>query len=290
MSNDTRAPRAGDALQFDAAVHPDASTASATHPTCAHCKAEITDRYYDVQGTVACARCRAAVVALLNRGTPGGRATRAVVFGLLAMIAGAALYLGIAIATGMEFGLIGILVGFMVGWAVRRGAHGRGGRRYQLLAAALTYVAIAVTYIPQYMHYEEQARKAAAPAASDSAAGQRTASDGASATVASATEASVTSEAASASAAAPDASGSHPAAKASGGQLVLFAAVGFIYLAAVSPIKVLLADPSSNLIGLAILAFSIYQAWRMNARREISVTGPFRVTPADGAAGAEVAS
>src|SRR5258707_5564406 len=36
----------------------------------------------------------------------------------------------------------------MVGYAVRKGARGRGGRRFQVLAAALTYASVALAYAP----------------------------------------------------------------------------------------------------------------------------------------------
>jgi hypothetical protein len=46
----------------------------------------------------------------------------------------------------MEIGLISILVGFMVGAGVRKGSRHRGGWHYQLLAVILTYSAIAASY------------------------------------------------------------------------------------------------------------------------------------------------
>src|SRR6266566_11816 len=60
-------------------------------------------------------------------------------------VVGAAVYFGIAALTGYEFGLVAIVVGLLVGGAVRKGSNGRGGRRYQLLAVFLTYTAVVVT-------------------------------------------------------------------------------------------------------------------------------------------------
>ena len=36
----------------------------------------------------------------------------------------------------------------MVGWAIRKGTAGRGGRRFQILAAVLTYWAVGLAYTP----------------------------------------------------------------------------------------------------------------------------------------------
>jgi hypothetical protein len=36
----------------------------------------------------------------------------------------------------------------MVGWAVRKGADGRGGLRFQILAVVLTYWAVGLAYAP----------------------------------------------------------------------------------------------------------------------------------------------
>ena len=48
----------------------------------------------------------------------------------------------------MELGLIAIVVGLMVGFAVRWGSEGRGGWLYQGLAILLTYCSIVSTYMP----------------------------------------------------------------------------------------------------------------------------------------------
>src|SRR5262249_26107046 len=82
-----------------------------------------------------------------------------------AAIAGFALYFGVLKVTGMEIGLISIVVGFMVGAAVRKGSEGRGGALYQVTAVFLTYLAIAVSYsalvIPQFFD-QIKAKQAAA--------------------------------------------------------------------------------------------------------------------------------
>ena len=51
------------------------------------------------------------------------------------------LYLIIAAATGMVFGIVALLIGWMVGKAVFIGSGRRGGRRYQILATLLLLLA-----------------------------------------------------------------------------------------------------------------------------------------------------
>jgi hypothetical protein len=69
---------------------------------------------------------------------------------------GAGVYYGVLALTGYEIGLVAIVVGLLVGFGVRWGSGGIGGRRYQVLAAAITYVAIVSTYVPFFV---EEARK-----------------------------------------------------------------------------------------------------------------------------------
>jgi len=74
---------------------------------------------------------------------------RGAALGVLAAAVGAGIYYAIAEVTGYEFGLMSIVLGLMVGFAVRRGARARGGWRYQTLAMFLCYAAICATYVPR---------------------------------------------------------------------------------------------------------------------------------------------
>ena len=40
------------------------------------------------------------------------------------------------------------------------------------------------------------------------------------------------------------------------------------------------AEPASNIIGILIIAFGLYEAWKLTRRRDETVSGPFTVTPA----------
>ena len=255
-------PSSGEPLQFDAVepAHPGSPAAGGT-PVCAQCRKEIESQYYEIRGHIVCARCKELLAAKLV-GRSGGLA-RAALFGLGGAVAGAALYYAVRVATGLEIGLIAIAVGWIVGRAVQRGAQGGGGRRYQLLAVGLTYVAIASTYVPlliQEVHRrasDEQTHAAGVPAspraASDSGAGDQLSS--------------------------PDnAPGSGVAREKpmtglrSAGALAALA--GFVIAL---PIIANVLDMPSGLLGLAIIFIGLNQAWRMNKRVDLVFNGPYQV-------------
>jgi hypothetical protein len=112
---------------------------------CELCGKNIPDYYYQVSGKTMCKHCQPKIAAELAR-TP--RFWRAAGFGSLAAIAGSLIWYGIIAATGYELGLIAIVVGLMVGGAVRKGSGGTGGLSLQLLAVFLTYTSIVSSYTP----------------------------------------------------------------------------------------------------------------------------------------------
>ena len=135
-------------LQFDRVVSRSAAPGQDAVATCKACGTAINTEYYQINGHVACASCR--VRALNSAKTPGGITPLLVasLFGLGAGIVGAAIYYAVIALANLEIGIVAILIGYMVGYAVRRGAGGRGGRRFQTLAVALTYLSIALAYAP----------------------------------------------------------------------------------------------------------------------------------------------
>src|SRR5947207_5506745 len=135
-----------DPLQFDVAESAASPGSASPNTTCKACSKPITSTYYQVNGSVVCASCRADVDR--PAGTRLHRALRATGLGVLAAVAGSLLYFAVAAVTGREFGLVAIAVGYMVGKAVRKGSRGRGGWAYQTLAIGLTYLAIVSTYVP----------------------------------------------------------------------------------------------------------------------------------------------
>jgi hypothetical protein len=152
----------------------------------------------------------------------------------------------------------------MVGGAVRAGSSGRGGVGYQILAVLLTYFSICANYMPDIfvmLRDEFQQRDDSG----GSAATQPTTTVASAATM----PASAPVEAASATATtAPAAADEKPGA----GMLI----VGIIALLLLMFI-ISLAAPffGGSIIGLLIVAFALWEAWKINKRHDANLTGPY---------------
>ena len=132
---------------------------------CTLCQQPIAASYYRVNGSLACEPC--ATQATPNVLADSNAAfTRAVLYGMGAAILGMILYAIFEIATGIIIGYLAIGVGYLVGKAMKRGSHNRGGRRYQIAAALLTYASVSLAAIPVAIYsYKDHkpAQTAAAP-------------------------------------------------------------------------------------------------------------------------------
>jgi hypothetical protein len=282
MSSDqTKQPAQHQQLQFDTA-DPVSGGATATAISCTACNAEISTSYYEVSGGVVCISCRAQLRRQLTGGSGAGRFAKAIGFGLLAAAVGSALYYAILALTGYEIGLVAIVVGFLVGRAVNHGSQGRGGRSYQLLAVGLTYFAIVSTYIPFIV---KAIHENPPVAAADSTAKTMVRPDSASASVSEAA-ANVAATQQGAPGAVPTAKGAEPKVKRLTIGRAVISLAALVAMAALSP---LLAG-FQNIIGLLIIGFALFEAWRQNRRVELAITGPYRVgTKREGQPPAEAA-
>jgi hypothetical protein len=237
-------------LRFDAADFGHRADASFD---CAFCNLSIDDEYYEVNGQSACPSCRDGFAEMGLQGTPLGRFTRALLLGGIGGLVGAGIYYAVLALSGYEIGLVAIVVGFLVGIGVRAGSGGVGGRAYQVLAVALTYIAIVSTYIPFIV---EELRS------------QVEQTEGAEASSGEPSEV-VTNEA--------DALSAEEPLDEGGGSIAwLFVGLAFLLLLA-------MATPFlaglENVIGILIIGFALYEAWRINARRILEIEGPFRLAP-----------
>lgn len=137
-------PDAG-TLQFRKAETKDAAPGSTD--TCGACKRAFAGQYYLVNGTKVCSPCGRALQEFQRTPRPH-LLLKASVWGAGAALAGTILYSAIAIITDIQFALISILIGYMVGKVIRHACKGRGGRPQQIIAVILTYVSITASYIP----------------------------------------------------------------------------------------------------------------------------------------------
>jgi hypothetical protein len=121
---------------------------AAVETVCANCKQPLSVQYWTVGTASLCERC----AALFKAGPPPEgavlRVFKAVLFGAGAGLAGATLYGLIIYFAKVELALITILIGWMVGRAVKAGSEGRGGLGYQVLSAVMTYVCCMLAYVP----------------------------------------------------------------------------------------------------------------------------------------------
>ena len=133
-------------INFDQAEYVEVSSLQ-----CKLCRQCLEVQYYDLGGTTICALCRDKIQTRRSGDAGSQIFLRAAAFGFAAALAGAVINALIVNLTGFKIGLIAVLIGYMVGRSVSVGSYHRGGRRYQALAMALTYVAICVEYLPQML-------------------------------------------------------------------------------------------------------------------------------------------
>src|SRR5512137_33439 len=139
------ADSAKDGLQFDRADFGDSAPAPMT---CAQCTTPIGSAYFEAAGQVICEPCRYKLEEFLQSKAGIGGVFKALGAGFAAGVAGWIIYYAVLALSGYEFGLIAVVVGFMVGRAVRWGSGNRGGAGFQAMAIALTYITIVSTYVP----------------------------------------------------------------------------------------------------------------------------------------------
>ncbi len=110
---------------------------------CAWCTRGLAENYFQLQSVKICAVCAERARQVIP--TPSAETFRnALLFGTLAAaVAGVAYFMLCRLAEGGLMMFTSIGVGYVIGKAVRSASKGVGGRRYQVLAAVLTYLAVA---------------------------------------------------------------------------------------------------------------------------------------------------
>ena len=135
---------------------------------CAACKRPINGSYFLINRAQVCAECTRKIQDQIPKDTHAAF-VRAVLFGVAGAIAGFALYVIFALATGLVIGFVSLAVGFIVGKAMNFGSRGVGGRRYQVVAVLLTYLAVSMSAVPIAIH-QRGARQAQTQSADAAAA------------------------------------------------------------------------------------------------------------------------
>jgi hypothetical protein len=114
---------------------------------CKACGQPMGGAYYQVNGVMTCAKCAQRVKDKLLQDSHAYFG-RGILFGIGGAILGFAIYVGFALATGLMIGYVSLAVGYIVGKAIVTGSAGRGGRRYQVAAVLLTYMAVSLAAVP----------------------------------------------------------------------------------------------------------------------------------------------
>ena len=219
-------------MQFDQVEAPGPSGP----PACAQCRRPL-DEYFALGGAMFCRSC---VDAYKKR---GGSFGLALLYGAGAALLGTLVWFAILKLTKYELAIIGIAVGLFVGFAVRKGARGIGGWKFQALAMALTYISITASYVPMVF-------KGMVDAAEQKEKKQQELSAGAQAEQAPA---------------APKKPVENP-----GAGMVVFA---FLVVFAIALAMPFLAG-ADNFMGWIIIGIALYEAWKLN--RRVPISGPFR--------------
>lgn len=261
-------------LQFDRMEFE--KTGKMTPPSCSRCAKVFTEDYYETGGKMICGACKSRIENQVSGGSGMVRFVKATALGVPAAAIGAGIYYGISALTGYEFGLVAIVIGLLVGGAVRIGSNGRGGWLYQTMAVVLTYCAIASTYIPYIIEglksepamelnseSVQPGHDTAAPPLSETASRETNPSPALPASTGEAQES-----------ARDQGEIAYPPIMAIGAMLVLFLfAMAAPFLAGFE-----------NIIGLIIIGIGLYEAWKLNKRTEIKINGPFNMAAAPPAA------
>jgi hypothetical protein len=207
-------------------------------PQCVLCKQYIAKTYYHARGHTVCEACAQRIQAGQQK-PPVTSLSRAFLYGAGAALGGCTLYALVAILTGLEIGLIAIVVGVMVGKAVRHGSNGLGGRPQQILAVVLTYFAISTSYIPVFVYHAIKDPSVLEQAKTDSKEG-------------------------------PAVTGKKPAMSP------VAAIVMVLLLAAAAPFFGL-SSGVGGFLTLFIIYIGLQRAWKLTARSDILIMGPYEV-------------
>jgi hypothetical protein len=206
---------------------------------CKACGNLIRGDYYQINGARICPTCAQQIKDKIPKDSPSAFA-RGVLFGIGGAVLGLGIYVGFALATGLIAGLISLAVGFIVGKAMMMGSAGVGGRRYQIAAVLLTYIAVSLAAVPIALSQHMKQKSAQAQSRATTPATSPTVND----------------------------SQTHSP------RMSPAKAVGMLALVGLASPFLALSSPMQGIIGLIILFVGVRIAWRITAARQLSISGP----------------
>jgi hypothetical protein len=133
----------GPVPQFATAEYANAAGAA----TCKACGRALGTSHYRVNGVATCAQCAERIRQQLPKDSHAAF-VRGISFGIGGAVLGLILYVTFVLTTGLVIGIVSLAVGYLVGKAIVMGSKGQGGRRYQIAAGSLTYMAVSLSAVP----------------------------------------------------------------------------------------------------------------------------------------------
>ena len=256
-------PPPTDELQFATAETADGSAQAAADRKCVLCGQPIASTYYALGDQMMCPACRAQVTAP-PQGSGFGRFVKATLLGLGAGLLGAVIWYTIRRVANLEAGLVAILVGFMVGKAVHYGSAARGGRGYQVLAVLITYCCIAANYMPDIFEAVFSEARENREIKQQAAAKEKGDND----------KPNPAANVAANEAASQPADDDLPGVglgESTLGMALLVVVVFALSLAAPFLMGI------ENLIGMLIIGFALWEAWKFAGHQPLPISGPHEV-------------
>jgi hypothetical protein len=134
----------------------DPGTAAEAQVACALCNQQVPAQTTKLaNGHRVCTSCALQLETELAQGSAAAADVlpRAALMGALGALVGAAVWAGVVIITEFEIGYLAVLVGFLAGYGVKRGAGGAHGPRLQKTAVACAVVGLLATKYFLFAHF-----------------------------------------------------------------------------------------------------------------------------------------
>jgi hypothetical protein len=208
----------------------------------------LSDEYWEFSSRPICGNCKGQIAAVLDASRSKATFVRAILLGGATAFGCGIAYAIFVQMTDYQLALITIGIAFVIAKVLRKTSGGAGGRRYQVLAVILTYLASAMGYAPAML----AGLKSSAEEAPANTAG---------------TAAPTTAPRATAPA--------EPSASEGPGALGLLAGAAlFLALTLAAPFLAAMDAP----IGLLIVGFGLWEAWKLTGGVPLVLGGPYRRT------------
>ena len=242
---------------------------------CSVCHRTIRTEYWQVGGDkILCGPCRKIVDETGARANGGAAFGKAFLYGGGAALACGTGYAIFVAVSNFQFALVTIGIGWAVATAIQKVTRGFGGRKYQILAVALTYFATTMSYAPAIFNELRSL-------------GHNHTSSGSTAPGATGEPASAPANAPAPEQApeqAPESADSPaPASRMNPGVALLALVAIIVAFMLAAPFLGLGSAGISGLLGLLIIFFGLRMAWRISRGIQPTITGPHQVDAADGA-------